>query len=91
MDVHIKAVYLIQRKEENFFRRNVMELKKRKLIRIFIPRFPNFNIYTLTARTTTSVGPLFVATSAAKLDCWDAEVIDENNLHGKFYPNLVKI
>lgn len=63
-----------------------MVIKTRRLFRIFIPRFPNFNIYTLTARTTTSVGPLFVATSAAKLDCWDVEVIDENNLHGRFYP-----
>ncbi len=63
-----------------------MKIKKRKLLRIIIPRFPNFNIYTLVARTTTSVGPLYVATSAAKLDCWDAEVIDENNLHGRFYP-----
>lgn len=63
-----------------------MELKKRRLIRIIIPRFPKFNIYTIVARTTTSVGPLYVATSASKLDCWDAEVIDENNLHGRFYP-----
>ncbi|MDA3808880.1 MAG: radical SAM protein [Spirochaetaceae bacterium] len=63
-----------------------MVLKDRKLFRIFIPRFSNFNIYTLVAKTTTSIGPLFVATSAAKLDCWDAEVIDENNLHGKYYP-----
>lgn len=63
-----------------------MILKKRKMFRIFISRFSNFNIYTIAARTTTSVGPLFVATSAAKLDCWDVEVIDENNLHCKYYP-----
>ncbi|MBI9098396.1 MAG: B12-binding domain-containing radical SAM protein [Spirochaetaceae bacterium] len=67
-----------------------MILKKRKMFRIFIPRFPNFNIYSLVARTTTSVGPLFVATSAARLDCWDVEVIDENNLHGKYYPRKEK-
>ncbi|MBN1648759.1 MAG: radical SAM protein [Spirochaetales bacterium] len=63
-----------------------MKISNRKLLRIIIPRFPNFNIYTLAARTTTSVGPLYAATSATKLDCWDAEVIDENNLHGRFYP-----
>lgn len=63
-----------------------MKLKKRKLLRIIIPRFPNFNIYTLAARTTTSVGPLYVATGAARLESWDAEVIDENNLHGRFWP-----
>lgn len=65
-----------------------MVLKKRRLLRIIIPRFPHFNIYTNLAKITTSVGPLFVATNAARLDCWDAEVIDENNLHGKFYPRL---
>lgn len=63
-----------------------MKIKKRKLLRIIIPRFPNFNIYTLAARTTTSVGPLYVATSASRVTGWDAEVIDENNLHGRFYP-----
>lgn len=67
-----------------------MELKSRKKLRIFIPRFPNFNIYSILAKTTTSVGPLYVATSAASLDCWDTEVIDENNLHGKHYPRLSK-
>ena len=63
-----------------------MKIKKRKLLRIIIPRFPNFNIYTLAARTTTSAGPLYVATSASRVDSWDAEVIDENNLHGRYYP-----
>lgn len=63
-----------------------MVLKKRRLLRIIIPRFPHFNIYTNLAKVTTSVGPLFVATNAARLDCWDAEVIDENNLHGRFFP-----
>lgn len=63
-----------------------MALKKRKLFRIIIPKFPFFNIYTNLTKITTSAGPLFVATSAARLDCWDAEVIDENNLHGRYYP-----
>ena len=59
---------------------------KRFRLRIIIPSFPNYNIYTFAASITTSVGPIYVATSASKLDNWDVEVIDENNLHGKFYP-----
>lgn len=59
---------------------------KRFRFRIFIPVFPNFNVYTSLAGKTTSVGPICVATNANQLDNWDVEVIDENNLHGKFYP-----
>ena len=60
--------------------------KNRYLFRIIIPIFPNFNIYTFAANKTTSVGPIYVATSASKLESWDVEVIDENNCHGKFFP-----
>lgn len=60
--------------------------KKRYLFRIIVPIFPNFNIYTFAANKTTSVGPIYVATAANKLESWDVEVIDENNCHGKFYP-----
>lgn len=59
--------------------------KKRFRFRMIIPAFPNFNIYSFTASTTTSVGPIYVATSANKLKNWDVEVIDENNCHGKFF------
>lgn len=59
---------------------------KRFRFRIFIPVFPNFNIYTSLASQTTSIGPIYVATNANKLDRWDVEVIDENNCHGRFYP-----
>lgn len=59
---------------------------KRFRFRIIVPLFPNFNIYTSIANTTTSSGPIYVATSANKLDSWDVEVIDENNCHGKFFP-----
>lgn len=59
---------------------------KRFRFRIFIPAFTNFNIYTTIASTTTSVGPIYVAACANKLPNWDVEVIDENNLHGRFYP-----
>lgn len=59
---------------------------KRFRFRIFIPVFPNFNIYTSLASHTTSIGPIYVATNANKLDRWDVEIIDENNCHGRFYP-----
>jgi len=58
---------------------------KRFRLRIIIPVFPNFNIYSFAASTTTSAGPIYVATSASKLENWDVEVIDENNCHGKFF------
>lgn len=60
--------------------------KNRFLFRLIVPIFPNFNIYTFAASKTTSVGPIYVATSASKLQSWDVEVIDENNCHGKFFP-----
>lgn len=59
--------------------------KKRFRFRMIVPSFPNFNIYSFTASTTTSVGPIYVATAASKLELWDVEVIDENNCHGKFF------
>lgn len=59
---------------------------RRLRLRIIIPRFPNFNIYSSLASTTTSVGPIYVGTAANKLDLWDVEIIDENNCHGRFYP-----
>ena len=60
--------------------------KKRFRLRIIVPAFPNFNIYTFAASQTTSIGPIIVASCANKLENWDVEIIDENNLHGKFYP-----
>ena len=60
--------------------------EKRFLFRMFVPVFPNFNIYTSLASYTTSVGPVCVATNAAKLNRWDVELIDENNCHGRFFP-----
>lgn len=63
-----------------------MKNRKRFRFRLFIPAFPNFNIYTSLANHTTSIGPIYVATNANKLDHWDVEVIDENNCHGRFYP-----
>ncbi|OGX08359.1 MAG: hypothetical protein A2Y06_04070 [Omnitrophica WOR_2 bacterium GWA2_37_7] len=55
-------------------------IKKRYRFRVIIPAYPAFNIYSNFARLTTSLGPVNIATSVNKMDMWDAEVIDENNL-----------
>jgi radical SAM superfamily enzyme YgiQ (UPF0313 family) len=60
--------------------------KTKYRLRIIIPAFPNFNIYSFTARETTSVGPLAVATCANLLENWDVEVIDENNCRDRLCP-----
>ncbi|MGD0336545.1 MAG: radical SAM protein [Candidatus Omnitrophota bacterium] len=54
--------------------------KKRLRLRIIIPAYPAFNIYSHIAHKTTALGPLCVASSAKEMDRWDVEVIDENNL-----------
>ncbi|MBU1113089.1 MAG: B12-binding domain-containing radical SAM protein [Candidatus Omnitrophica bacterium] len=54
--------------------------KKRCRLRIIIPAYPAFNIYSRVARGTTSLGPVCVASAANKMEKWDVEVIDENNL-----------
>ena len=59
--------------------------KKRFLLRIVVPAYPAFNIYSRIARRTTALGAVCVASAANKLEKWDVEVIDENNL-GKFGP-----
>jgi radical SAM superfamily enzyme YgiQ (UPF0313 family) len=54
--------------------------KKRHLLRIITPAYPEFNIYSFVADKTTALGPICVATSAQAVEGWDVEVIDENNL-----------
>ena len=61
-------------------------MNQRKRFRIILPVFPPFNIYGRIAKTTTALGPVCIGTIANKLEDWDAEIIDENNLHGRFYP-----
>ena len=53
--------------------------RKWLLFRIIIPAFKEINIFTRTAKTTTALGPIMVATVADKLWGWRVEVIDENN------------
>lgn len=54
--------------------------RKRYRLRIVIPAFPAFNIYSYVAKRTTALGPLCVASSVNEMERWDVEVIDENNL-----------
>ena len=57
----------------------------RRRLRIIVPAFPAFNIYSRIARETTALGPVCVATAVHEIEGWDAEVIDENNL-GRYGP-----
>ncbi len=58
--------------------------KKRFRLRIIVPAYPAFNIYSHLADKTTALGPVCVASVANETQGWDVEVIDENNLrrHG---------
>lgn len=58
---------------------------KRHLLRIVVPAYPTFNIYSRIATKTTALGPVCVATAVSRMDRWDVEVIDENNL-GRYGP-----
>jgi hypothetical protein len=57
---------------------------KRHRLRIVVPAFPAFNIYSRIARCTTALGPSALPPPPAD-EGWDAEVIDENNL-GRYGP-----
>jgi radical SAM superfamily enzyme YgiQ (UPF0313 family) len=54
--------------------------KKRYLLRIVVPAYPAFNVYSFIADKTTSLGAVCVATAAREVEGWEVEVIDENNL-----------
>ncbi|MFH1248483.1 MAG: radical SAM protein [Candidatus Omnitrophota bacterium] len=54
--------------------------KKRYRLRIVVPAFPAFNIYSHIAQRTTALGPVCVASAVNEMQGWDVEVIDENNL-----------
>lgn len=60
-------------------------IQKRRRLRVVVPAFPAFNIYSSIARRTTALGPVRVATAVNEMAGWDAEVIDENNL-GRYGP-----
>ena len=52
---------------------------KRLRLRVVIPAYPAFNVYSHIAKKTSALGPVCVASSANEMESWDAEVIDENN------------
>ena len=54
--------------------------RKRYLLRIIVPVYPAFNVYSYFADQTTSLGAVCVASAAREVGGWDVEVIDENNL-----------
>ena len=54
--------------------------QKRYRLRIVVPAYPASNIYSHIANITTALGPVCVASSANKMEKWDVEVIDENNM-----------
>jgi len=54
--------------------------RKRYRLRIIIPAYPAFNIYSRIAKRTTALGPVCVATAVNEMERWDVEIIDENNL-----------
>jgi radical SAM superfamily enzyme YgiQ (UPF0313 family) len=58
------------------------ESRKRRRLRVVIPAYPAFNIYSRIARVTTALGPISVATAVHEMEGWDVEVIDENNYRG---------
>ncbi len=64
--------------------------QKRLRLRIIIPAYPAFNIYSNIANQTTALGPVSVASSVKELEGWDVEVIDENNL-GRYGPRSDKL
>lgn len=48
-------------------------------LRIVVPAFPAFNIYSKIARRTTALGPVYIGSVVNKMPGWEVEVIDENN------------
>jgi hypothetical protein len=42
--------------------------RKRRRLRVVIPAYPSFNIYSRIARVTTALGPISVATSVHEVE-----------------------
>jgi len=63
----------------------IATLNRRRRLRIVVPAYPAFNIYSRIAKKTTALGPVCVASAVHEMEGWDAEVIDENNL-GRYGP-----
>lgn len=46
---------------------------------MIIPCYPEFNIYSAIASSTTALGPIMIATIVNMMPGWEVEIIDENN------------
>ena len=55
------------------------DMKRRRRLRMVIPAYPAFNVYSGAAKKMTALGPICVATAVNDVEGWDVEVIDENN------------
>ena len=55
----------------------------RRRLRMVVPAYPAFNVYSGVARNMTALGPICVATAVNDVPGWDVEVIDENNYRRK--------
>ena len=58
----------------------MLSSRQRHRLRLIIPAYPAFNIYSGLADKTTTLGAVTIATAVNKMEGWDVEVIDENNL-----------
>jgi len=58
----------------------------RKLLRLIVPAYSEFNIYTSIAKKTTCLGLVAVASAANKVPGWEVEIIDENNCANRAWP-----
>ncbi len=65
-----------------------LESKKKYLLRIIIPAYSRFNVYSFVTNKTTTLGPLYIAVSAQEVKGWDVEVIDENNFRNPHLRNF---
>jgi len=57
--------------------------RDRRRLRMVVPAYPAFNVYSGVARSMTALGPVCVATAVNDVPGWDVEVIDENNYRRK--------
>lgn len=55
----------------------------RRRLRMIVPAYPAFNVYSGVAQEMTALGPICVATAVNDVEGWDVEVIDENNYRRK--------
>jgi len=53
--------------------------RARRRLRMVVPAYPAFNVYSGVAQNMTALGPVCVATAVNDVPGWDVEVIDENN------------